>query len=643
MKSYGEKITDEIIVAKILRSLTPKFEHVVAAIEKSHDLSNCSFDELMSSLQAHEERLNRSHDKNEEKAFQVKVESFQKGKAENFSEKKQGRGDNYGGFCGRGRGRCRGKGQLGEYRQNKSSIWCHYCNKFGHKEADSNFAEKADEDSKLFMAHDSGCSNHMTGTRSLFKELDESQNSEVRLGDNKQIQVTGKGTISITSHGKVKLLASVLFVPSLTHNLLSIGQLMISGYCIVFDDGSCVIKDKKSGQIIATVKMASNKMFPLEVSTVEDSALIAKGCSEAKLWHLRYGHLNINGLKLLSQKEMVFGLPRIDNLDFCEGCVYGKQNRKSFPIGKSWRASNCLELLHADLCGPMSIESFGGSQYFLLITDDFSRMSWVFFLKFKSEAFDNFKKFKAVVEKQSKCFIQTLRTDIGGEFLSTEFNVFCEENGIHRELTAPHTLEQNGVAERKNRTVVEMARSMLKAKNLPNNFWEEAVATAVYILNISPTKAVLNQTPYEAWKGRKPRVSHLKVFGCIAYALIKSQSQKLDKKSEKCIFIGYSLQSKAYRLYNHVSGKMIISRDVVFNEDASWAWNEDKRQQIQVPKDYDDPQMGSTLTNFDSSSDSSNETTPKKTKSLREIYETYTFALFTSDPICFEEAVKKSE
>ncbi|KAJ0041452.1 hypothetical protein Pint_28226 [Pistacia integerrima] len=161
----------------------------------------------------------------------------------------------------------------------------------------------------------------MTRTRSLFKELDESQKLEVRLRDNKQIQVKGKGTISITSHGKVKLLNNVLFVPSLTHNLLSIGQLMVSGYCIVFDDGSCVIKDKKSGQIIATVKMASNKMFPLEVSTVEDFALIAKGCSEAKLWHLRYGHLNINGLKLLSKKEMVFGLPRIDNLDFCEGCV----------------------------------------------------------------------------------------------------------------------------------------------------------------------------------------------------------------------------------------------------------------------------------------------------------------------------------
>ncbi|KAJ0018095.1 hypothetical protein Pint_12335 [Pistacia integerrima] len=185
MKLYGEKITDEIVVAKILRSLTPKFEHVVAAIEESCDLSDFSFDELMSSLQAHEERLNRSHDKNEEKAFQVKVESSQKGKAENFSEKKQGRGNNYGGFRGRGHGRGRRRGQSGEYRQNKSSSRWHYCNKLGHKEVDSSFAEKTDEDNKLFMFLDSGCSNHMMGTRSLSKELDESQKSKVRLGDNK--------------------------------------------------------------------------------------------------------------------------------------------------------------------------------------------------------------------------------------------------------------------------------------------------------------------------------------------------------------------------------------------------------------------------------------------------------------------------
>jgi len=318
---------------------------------------------------------------------------------------------------------------------------------------------------------------------------------------------------------------------------------MVNGYSVLFDNDSCIVSDKKSGQTVAIAPMTQNNMFPLNVSNVVENSLVAKGVNETQLWHLRYGHLNINGLKLLTRKNMVIGLPKVGDLELCEACIFGKQSRKSFPVGKSWRASSCLELVHADLCGPMKIESLGGSRYFLLFTDDYSRMSWVYFLKFKSEAFENFKKFKALVEKQSGYNIKALRTDRGGEFLSDDFNLFCDENGIRRELTSPYSPQQNGVAERKNRIVVEMARSLLNGRGLPVHFWGEAVAAAVYLLNLSPTKAVLNQTPYEAWTGRKPRVSHLKVFGCIAYALVNIRS-KLDEKSEKCIFIGYSPQSK---------------------------------------------------------------------------------------------------
>lgn len=157
-------------------------------------------------------------------------------------------------------------------------------------------------------------------------------------------------------------------------------------------------------------------------------------------------------------------------MDLCEGCVYGKQHRKSSPTGGAWRASNLLELVHADVYGPMPTTSFGGSKYFLLLTDDYTRMSWVFFLKSKGEVFANFKTFKAKVENQNGFHIKTLRTDNGGEFVLEEFNRFFDEHGIHRELTTPYTPEQNDVSERKNRTVVEMALSMLKEKGLPDEF-----------------------------------------------------------------------------------------------------------------------------------------------------------------------------
>ncbi|GMI75663.1 hypothetical protein HRI_001235600 [Hibiscus trionum] len=132
-----------------------------------------------------------------------------------------------------------------------------------------------------------------------------------------------------------------------------------------------------------------------------------------------------------------------------------------------------------------------------------------------------------------------------------------------------------------------MARSLLKAKKLPNRFWGEAVATSVYLLNISPTRVVLNQTPFEAWMGKKPRVSHLKVFHCITYALVTSRT-KLDEKSQKCIFIGYSSLSKAYRLYNLINGKVIISRDVVFNEEMDVSLICDKGGMMnEVPTDFE--------------------------------------------------------
>lgn len=165
--------------------------------------------------------------------------------------------------------------------------------------------------------------------------------------------------------GNTKVLHDVQFVPSLAYNLLSVGQLMRSGHRVVFDDDTCSIINKKSGQPMAIVQMTQNQVFPLDV-TKDYKALTVSCDNEARLWHLRYGHLNVNGLRLLSRKEMVFGLPNIGEVGFCEGCVYGKQSRKSFPVASSWRASDCLELVHADLCGPMKAETFSGSRYFFL-------------------------------------------------------------------------------------------------------------------------------------------------------------------------------------------------------------------------------------------------------------------------------------
>nr|GFB35913.1 retrovirus-related Pol polyprotein from transposon TNT 1-94 [Tanacetum cinerariifolium] len=365
----------------------------------------------------------------------------------------RGRGRGRGGFRERGRGR-------------NSSLQCSFCRKSGHSEKycwskpeEANYVQKEDDEQEeyLFMTYtssdvltndvwylDSACTNHMTCDKSKFKDLDESVRSRVRLGDDKQLHIEGFGTVILTIEDKCKLIKDVQYAPRLAHNLISVSQLIEFGHSVKFD----------------------------EVALVNNQEM-----NDVDLWHLRYGHLNNNGLQLLKNKEMVSGLPFIkDQKKVCEGCVLDKQAKKSFPVGNSRRATEVLELVHADLCGPMKSESLSGSKYFLLFTNDFSIMSWVYFLQLKSETFKKFKIFKAFTEKQSGKCLKVLR-DRGGEFTSSEFRIFYEEQGIKREMTDPYTPKQNRVAKRKNRTVVEMARSMLKSKGLPDNFWAKGVAT----------------------------------------------------------------------------------------------------------------------------------------------------------------------
>ncbi|CAL8169319.1 unnamed protein product [Prunus armeniaca] len=216
--------------------------------------------------------------------------------------------------------------------------------------------------------------------------------------------------------------------------------------------------------------MMANKVFPLIMTSKENYVLKAENVEESHLWHMRYGHLNQRSLQLLHQKDMVVGLPSIQSEKaICEGCIFGKFHRLPFSQS-TWKSRAPFELVHANTCGPTRTPSFNGKKYFLLFVDDYSRMMCVYFLEQKSEAFSFFKQFKAYGEKQSGYNLKTLRTDRGGEFTSNEFSEFCKSNGIKRELTASYTPQQNGVAERRNRTIVEMARSMLKAKGLPNVF-----------------------------------------------------------------------------------------------------------------------------------------------------------------------------
>ena len=247
-----------------------------------------------------------------------------------------------------------------------------------------------------------------------------------------------------------------------------------------------------------------------------------------------------------------------------------------------------------------------------------------------------------MVENQCNQKIKVLRSDQGGEYISREFEEYCQNVGIQRQLTAAYSPQQNGVAERKNRVIDDMANSMLQEKGMPKSFWAEAVNTAVYILKRSPTKAVPNRTPFEAWFGQKHVISHMKIFGCICYAQVAAQKRtKFDPKSERCIFLGYADGTKGYRLYNLKKKKIIISRDVIFDEKSSWDWEGAKVQKDHfIPtstiEQLDDEhegqgdapnQDGSGSSSDSSPSASEQPSTPIRLKSLAEIYESCNFSV----------------
>ncbi|GJU35103.1 retrovirus-related pol polyprotein from transposon TNT 1-94 [Tanacetum coccineum] len=264
------------------------------------------------------------------------------------------------------------------------------------------------------------------------------------------------------------------------------------------------------------------------------------------LWHKCLGHMNEKGIVILSKRRLLDN-HNVASLVFCEHCVIGKQKRVS--LSKAiHQTKGTLDYLHADCWGPSRIPSLGGARYFLSIIDDFSRMTWVFMMKHKSEAFEKFKHWKILIENQTGRKIKRLRTDNGLEFCSREFNDFCRDEGIARHYTVRYTPQQNGVAERMNRTLLERTRCQLLNAGLDRSFWAEALNTACYLINRSPATAIDCKTPIEVWSGKPADYSKLRVFGCPAYYHVSEG--KLDPRGEKGIFMGYGEGVKGYRIWS---------------------------------------------------------------------------------------------
>ena len=425
---------------------------------------------------------------------------------------------------------------------------------------------------------DSGSSSHMCFDFSKFVDFKNFDVSEkITLGDGYSVEALGKGTIELilrVSAGKQQRcnLYETLYVPNLSYNLLSVAKATSQGTTFVFDESKCqIIKNRKT--IGAATKFGNLYYLNcVEKRTAHAAAYCSNGDTHEEIWHRRYGHLGAENLQKLVRDKLVdgFNYNASRQIGFCEPCVDGKHHRSSFPKGGGNRSNDLLGIVHSDVCGRIETKSLGGAEYFVTFIDDKSRFVWVYVLKHKGEVFEKFIEWKNMMEKSSGQKIKVLRTDNGGEYTSKVFENFLKKEGIRHEYTVPKTPEQNGVAERFNRTLVETVRAMLSDSNLPKRFWAEALSTATYIRNRSPTNAVQGKTPYEVLKGYKPNVKHLRVFGCSAYAHIpKDERRKMDSKAKRSIFLGYGIGIKGYRLYDTENLKVFHSRDVIFDETKS--------------------------------------------------------------------------
>ena len=562
MKALGESISDIKIVEKVMRSLPRKFNFIAVAIEESKDLSQMKIEELQSSLEAHEMRLLIDAD-NVEQALKThhstKNKKKWKGKQAKGEKKSSKTTQDYYDRSDTTEGT--EKYQNHYKKKDKRSIECFNCHKMGHyaSECYADKKKKKHRDKEVHMAQedydsdssetltlmvtttagsansqekswylDSGCSNHMTCHREWLINFDTEKKSKVRFADDSTLKVEGAGDVVILrKDGSKAMIANVLFVPEMKCNLLSIGQLVQKGFTVVMGNYDKVELFDVNKNLILRSKISKNRTFQVNMKVVDAQCLSAiKKDDKSWLWHLRYGHLNFRSLKQLCEKNMVSGIGNIDLPEtVCEICLAGKQTRRPFQANMKMRAKECLAVVYSDVCGPFEVPSLGGNRYFITFVDEYSRMIWLYVIKMKSEAFEVFLKFKAKVERESGKLLKTLRTDGGGEFTSNRFESYCQANGIMHEVTAPYTPQHNALAERRNRTILNMVRSLLKEKKLPHKLWGEAASTAVYILNRCPTKVLKNEVPLKVWSGVKPAVGHLKVFGSLAFKHIPDQKR----------------------------------------------------------------------------------------------------------------------
>ncbi|KAK4373109.1 hypothetical protein RND71_008493 [Anisodus tanguticus] len=383
--------------------------------------------------------------------------------------------------------------------------------------------------------------------------------------------LTGIGTI----HTSTISLPDVYCIPKLHINLASAGQICDSGCFIGLFPNSCYVQDLKSKRVIGTGRRKGRGLYvldelhlPTHATTMPvnlSSFHLTHFSSKFYLWHSRLGHVSGSRLRFMCNTG-VLGDLQSDDISDCSGCKLGKFSALPFNLSTS-TSSAPFDLVHSDVWGPAPIPTKGGSRYYVSFIDDYTRHCWVYLLKRRSDFVHTYVEFQAYVKTQHSAIIKCFRADLGGEYTSGDLSGIFKADGTIHQSSCTDTPQQNGVAERKHRHIVETARSMLLSASVPSEFWGEAVLTSVYLINRIPTSHNSGISPYARLFGHTPLYSHLRVFGSTCFVLRPhAERTKLSSRVAICVFLGYGVGQKGYRCHDPVSGKLYVSRNVSFIE-----------------------------------------------------------------------------
>jgi hypothetical protein len=414
---------------------------------------------------------------------------------------------------------------------------------------------------------DSACCNHMSPDSQLFSSIIPTTHAPlIQTANGSHLAASHNGSVSTSTLS----LSDTYLIPNLTLNLISVGQLCELGFDLWFGSSGCRVQDPRTNQVLGTGRRVG-RMFELTslhlpTTSTPPPSHVAPTASvfPLSLWHLRLGHVSVQKLRTLISSGFL-GQVKHDSVD-CVSCQLAKQPALSFNNSDSFSHAS-FDLIHSDIWGPSPTATVGGSKYFVIFVDDFSRYTWIYLMHNRSELSQIYRTFAQMISTQFSKTIKIFRTDNAMEYRDSQFLDFIHTQGTIIQRSCAGTSQQNGRAERKHRHILDSVRAFLISASCPERFWGEAALTAVYTINRLPSSALQNVTPFERLYGTPASYSSLRVFGCACFVLLQPhEHSKLDPRSRLCCFLGYGIEHKGYRCWDPISQRLRISRHVVFWE-----------------------------------------------------------------------------